>query len=213
MHLASLKVNSMKKKKENDISKKVEIKEAALRLFTKQGYNAVTNRDIAKEAGVTHALVNYYYQSKENLFETIVREIRQELIPKAFLILNNPETTIEKKIEEVVDFYYGIDLIVKAPDVPFFMFSQIANNSENLQIKLGSVYFIKQIKEAIKHGEIAPIDPINLIVNIMSLIIFPLIIRPLIQNAGNINDKKFNLIVRERKKMILKWTSAMMKAK
>jgi len=200
-------------KKEKDNSKKVEIKEAALRLFTKLGYNAVTNRDIAKEAGVNHALVNYYYQSKENLFETIVREIRQELIPKAALILNDPETTIEKKIKEIVDFYYDIDLIIKAPDVPFFMLSQIAKNSENLQSTIGSVYFIKQIKAAIKRGEIAPIDPINLIVNLMSLIIFPLIIRPVIQHVGNISDKKFNFLVKERKKMVLQWILATMKTK
>jgi hypothetical protein len=206
-------MKSMKKVIKKDISKKGEIKEAALRLFIKLGYNAVTNRDIAKEAGVNHALVNYYYGSKEKLFETIVGEIRKEMIPKAVLILNDPETTIEKKIEEIVNFYYGMDLIIQAPDIPFFMLCYIGGNSEKLPGKFGSLYFMKQVKEAIKCGEVAPIDPINLMVNIISLIIFPLIIRSRLQHVGNINDRKFNSLVRERKKMVLKWILAMMKTK
>jgi AcrR family transcriptional regulator len=198
--------------KEKDISKKAEIKEAALRLFTKLGYSAVTSRDIAKEAGVNHALLNYYFTSKEKLFEIIVEEIRMEFIPKVILILNDPGTTIEKKIEDVINFYYDRDL-VKSPDVPFFMLSHLRENSEMLQHKFGDLYFMKQVKSAIKRGEIDPINPVNLMLNITSLIIFPLIIRPRLQQIGSINDQEFDTLMEERKKKVLKWILDMMKSK
>jgi AcrR family transcriptional regulator len=198
--------------KEKDISKKAEIKQAALRLFTKRGYSAVTSRDIAKEAGVNHALLNYYFTSKENLFEIIVEEIRMEFIPKVVLILNDQQTTIEEKIEALINFYYDRDL-VKSPDVPFFMLSHIRENSEMLQHKFADLYFMKQVKNAIKKGKIDSIAPINLMLNIASLIIFPLIIRPRLQQIGAVSDKEFGTLMKERKKKVLKWILAMMKSK
>ena len=44
---------------------------AAEKLFAKQGYHAVTIRQIAEEAGVPLALVGYYYGQKHELFEAI----------------------------------------------------------------------------------------------------------------------------------------------
>lgn len=41
---------------------------AARKSFTEQGYKATTLREIAQNAGVDHSLVNYYFGSKENLF-------------------------------------------------------------------------------------------------------------------------------------------------
>ena len=50
------------------------IKEAARKVFTSKGLSASRMEDIAAEAGVTKALVNYYYRSKERLFEAIFQE-------------------------------------------------------------------------------------------------------------------------------------------
>ena len=46
---------------------------AATRLFSEFGYNAVSVRAIAQEAGVNAALVNYHYGTKEALFEEVIR--------------------------------------------------------------------------------------------------------------------------------------------
>jgi AcrR family transcriptional regulator len=50
-----------------------EILKAARRLFAARGINEVTVRDIAAEAGVTHALVHRYFGTKEGMVAEILR--------------------------------------------------------------------------------------------------------------------------------------------
>lgn len=57
------------------------ILEAALRLFAEKGYNATTNADIAREAGITAAALYYYFSSKEELFRAVVSERWTHLTP------------------------------------------------------------------------------------------------------------------------------------
>lgn len=47
---------------------------AALDCFVRQGVAATRLRDIAQQAGVTPALVNYYFGDKQQLLDTLVRE-------------------------------------------------------------------------------------------------------------------------------------------
>lgn len=49
----------------NDTKEK--ISEAAKKLFAERGYDAVTTRDIAKEAGVALSALAYYFKAKENI--------------------------------------------------------------------------------------------------------------------------------------------------
>ncbi|MFM7388296.1 MAG: TetR family transcriptional regulator [Bacteroidota bacterium] len=44
------------------------IKDAALTVFIQKGFVNCTSREIAREAGMNVALVNYYFRSKSKLF-------------------------------------------------------------------------------------------------------------------------------------------------
>ena len=50
------------------------ILEAARRQFVQNGYAATRTEEIAQEAGVTKAMVHYYFRTKEKLFDEIVRQ-------------------------------------------------------------------------------------------------------------------------------------------
>ena len=50
------------------------IKEAARKLFTQKGFAATRTRDIAEEAGINLALLNYYFRSKQKLFDLIMKD-------------------------------------------------------------------------------------------------------------------------------------------
>lgn len=54
------------------MTKEQEILLAAEEEFFHKGYDAASTASIAKTAGVTHAMVNYYFRSKENLFFKIL---------------------------------------------------------------------------------------------------------------------------------------------
>ncbi|MFZ5824390.1 MAG: TetR/AcrR family transcriptional regulator [Bacillota bacterium] len=58
-----------------------EILNAALQIFAQKGYNATTNADIAREAGVTPAALYYYFASKEELFRAAVTDLRGQFQP------------------------------------------------------------------------------------------------------------------------------------
>lgn len=47
------------------------ILDAAEAIFLEKGYSGTTTTEIAKRAGVNHAMLHYYYRTKENLFEII----------------------------------------------------------------------------------------------------------------------------------------------
>ncbi|HOA37485.1 MAG TPA: TetR family transcriptional regulator, partial [Flavihumibacter sp.] len=57
-----------------DINKSTEekIKAAARTVLYKKGFAATRTRDIAEEAGMNLALINYYFRSKKKLFEIIM---------------------------------------------------------------------------------------------------------------------------------------------
>lgn len=54
------------------MTKEQEILLAAEQEFFAKGYDAASTASIAKAAGVTHAMVNYYFRSKEKLFTQIL---------------------------------------------------------------------------------------------------------------------------------------------
>src|SRR6478736_7225969 len=118
------------KKVKDEISTENKIKQAARIVFTKKGYAATKTRDIAEEAGINLALLNYYFRSKEKLFELIMLESMETFLRSIKLVLHNEETDLYEKMDSLVEFY--IDMLINEPNFPFFMLSEIQANPEKL---------------------------------------------------------------------------------
>ncbi|HYV02194.1 MAG TPA: TetR/AcrR family transcriptional regulator [Actinomycetota bacterium] len=56
--------------------------DAAERLLVELGYAGITTRNLAKEAGVNHGLVHYYFGSMENLFAETLERFTERLIER-----------------------------------------------------------------------------------------------------------------------------------
>src|SRR5215469_8224769 len=173
-------------KKIKDISTEEKIKEAARKLFTQKGYAMVKTRDIATEAGINLALLNYYFRSKEKLFEIVMQENMQQFFMSIIQVINDETTTIQQKIELLVNKY--IDMLLQNPELPIFVIMQMRNNPTRMEFqgKFRESFFIKQIQAAIKNKEIAPINPINIMMNMVGLTIFPFIGKPILVNGHGI---------------------------
>ncbi|CEN39034.1 TetR/AcrR family transcriptional regulator [Capnocytophaga cynodegmi] len=200
-----------------DTTTEEKIKEAARVVFYKKGYAATRTRDIAEEAGINLALLNYYFRSKEKLFDMIMLEIVTGFMHTMATILNNENSNLEKKVELVASHY--IDFITKEPNIPIFMLSEIRNNSGGLleklpikQLVMNSVFF-RQHQEAVAKGKITEPNPLHFLMNLLSLVVFPFIGQPLLQGISGLNETQFNKLMQERKKLIPVWIKAMMKAK
>jgi AcrR family transcriptional regulator len=197
-----------------DSSTEEKIKAAARSVFHKKGFAASRTRDIAEEAGINLALLNYYFRSKEKLFVLVMIETLSEFFGSVSVIINNPETTFEEKIEQFAAGY--IDLIFREPDIPLFIMSEIRNNPEQLLQKVdirNTVFnsvFIRQFAEAVEQGKIRDQNFLHFMMNFIGLIVFPFIAKPLLQAISGLTEEQFNGLIEERKKLIPVWIKAMM---
>lgn len=83
--------------------KKEIIIESALKLFSTKGFEGTSVREIAADAGVNVAMINYYFGSKENLFESVV-EYRALFLKGLFSdLINNTSLTSIEKIDFIID--------------------------------------------------------------------------------------------------------------
>jgi len=195
-------------KEKIDTTTEEKLKEAARRVFTQKGYAATKVRDIAAEANINLALVNYYFRSKEKLFELIMTETIQKLFEKIRPIIYDETTTIAAKMESIVDHY--LELLIENPDFPLFIVNELMSGSKRLPIMTDNgkmffkSHFVKQLTALHTEGKIK-FHPVNVMMNMIGLIIFPFLARPLILRSGALGEAEFRAIVEERKKLIPLW--------
>ena len=194
-----------------DISTGGKIKEAAGKVFMQKGYAATKTRDIAEEAGINLALLNYYFRSKEKLFHEVMREKMQQFFGILLPIVNDPATELEKKIELIVSNY--IDLLSLNPELPLFVLSEMRTNSEKIETILpvrkitGKISFIRQLQE--KRPDI---NPVHFLMNILAMTVFPFVAKPAFDRIAATNKKQLETVMRERKELIPIWIKAMLEA-
>ena len=61
---------------------KTKILDAAFRRLANEGYAALSMREIAKGAGVNHALINYHFRSKDELVIAVLDAANRELLAR-----------------------------------------------------------------------------------------------------------------------------------
>ena len=206
-----------KKNIEKDNSTEERIKAAAKKLFTQKGFAATRTRDIAEESGINLALLNYYFRSKEKLFEIVMKENVVLFMGGIVETINNKkDLSFEEKIEILIDKY--IDMLIANPDLPFFILSvsrteefksDVSDDPIMNRIKQMRASFMETILRDIQSGKMKPVHPLHIISNLMSLIVFPFAASALLKSRTGISDKEFESLMRERKKLIPMWMKAM----
>lgn len=187
---------------------------AARELFASKGYAQTSTRDIAKKAEVNVALINYYFRSKENLFRTVIMEHVLAFLSGIKEIINNPETALEYKLEQIVENY--ISLMIQRPDLPLFILNSIHSNLDELISStpffttIGSSVLFNQLQAAMEKGQVVRMHPIQLFMNLFGMILFPFLSRPMYKPLFGLSDKEFQLLMIERKQLIPRWISAVL---
>lgn len=200
-----------------DTSTEEKIKEAARKLFIQKGYAAVKTRDIAQEANINLALLNYYFRSKEKLFNIIMMESMQQFIKGIALLFNDTKLSTDKKIESLVEEY--ITMLTTYPDLPLFILSEIRHNPQKLahmfdkEINISRSAFFVQMQGELKRSDGESLHLLHFISNLMGLMVFPFVASPVLKNITHTSDKQFTELMNERKKLIPIWIKAMLKAK
>ncbi len=201
----------------SDIEKSTEekIKATARELFNKYGFSGTKTRDIAEQSGINLALLNYYFRSKAKLFHIIMEETLEQFLEVLTTMLRDETTTFEEKIERVTAGY--IDLLKANPDMPTFVLGELRNNQGHLlstinpRERLMNSNFLLQYQQKVSDGTIAPIPPLQFLMNLVSMIVFPFVGSPLLRSMGDLSHAEFNELMDQRKTMIPQWINATLK--
>jgi AcrR family transcriptional regulator len=196
------------------MSTEEKIKRTALVLFLERGFERTSIREIAKRAKINIALLNYYFRSKENLFDSIFSGLLGKYTPTLNSILNVP-LPIEEKVKLYVEKY--IDILLENPKLTYFVLSVLHRNPDKItKLKIfQSLYntgnFSIQFMEEVKKGNIREYDPTQFFINMLSLITFPFTIKQVIIEKNKMEEKDFNTFMQERKTVITEMLLATIK--
>jgi AcrR family transcriptional regulator len=85
--------------------KQIAIIDTAEKLFSRNGFEGTSVRDIAHEAGINVAMISYYFGSKEKLMEAIFERKTSYLKVKIENLIDNKTITPYEKICLLIDDY------------------------------------------------------------------------------------------------------------
>lgn len=176
-----------------DLATEEKIKIVAEKLFMEKGFTGTRTRDIAEAADINLALLNYYYRSKENLFNMIVMEKMDTFFDIMVKIFNDKTTGFEEKIEALV--YRYSDLMTKNPQLPLFLMSAVQQNPD---------FFAKKtnMKERMLHIELDFINQeneIQFMMDLFSVIIFPFVLRNAFEVIYGIEKSNYDELMKKRR--------------
>lgn len=187
--------------KENE-SIEEQILVAAFNVFVEKGFENAKMQDIANQAGIKRTVLNYYFRSKELLYQKIAKTILRQALPNMLKILNS-DLSFEQKIKDFVENY--IDLWLKNPFMPLFIINELNHlGSAFIEKMLDGVkpdidIFLEHVKDEMDKGNIVKINPIQVPLHIISLCAFPIIGKPMVMLITNSNEKLYIEIIQERK--------------
>ena len=186
-------------------SKEQQILEAAEREFLEKGYDGARTTSIAKAADVTHAMLHYYFRTKEQLFEHIIDKKMSEIVPLMTHLFGNSGLPLVERIEEAVSVHF--DFVVSNPDLPRFLINEVLPNKERCDLfrsKIENVlYFVdnlqREVNEAAASGEVEQFNVLLLFQSVLSLNIFPSVMANMIENLLGDNGQSMKEVLAQRK--------------
>ena len=170
------------------------ILEAAQAEFLEQGFDGARTVSIAERAGVTHAMLHYYYRSKEQLFQKILDGKVDTLVSSAVTAFMAQDKPFLQRVEEGISAHF--DFLMANPQIPLFIVREIGKRDLGIERKIheiGLQFFLKikeEVQDLVNKGEIRPIDPLMLLIDIISQNVFPFMVVPVIAGALDITDSR-----------------------
>ena len=178
---------------------------SAEKLFYQKGKAGTSMQDIADDAGINRTLLNYYFRSKDQLFEAVFRNAMASFVPNLAEMLRS-DISFREYVPRLIETI--IDAMLENPQIPIFVLQELSSNPERMpQIvkEMGldpevavSKLESEQWKEFGDH-----MDPKQVILNLISLCIFPFAARPVVTEIlFNGDNDAYIEAMKQRKQML-----------
>ena len=163
---------------------------AAEQEFLSKGFDGARTTSIADAAGVTHAMLHYYFRTKEQLFERILNEKMALMASSMVAVMGNPALPLVERIGQGIGQHF--DFLMANPELPRFIINEVTTHPDRLRImqenivRIAGVLFAQlqqEIDAAAERGEVERMDVRMLIMDMLSLNILPFLIYPVVENV------------------------------
>lgn len=161
---------------------------AAEQEFLSKGFDGARTTSIASAAGVTHAMLHYYFRTKEQLFERILDEKLRLMGESVLAAFGQPNLPLQERLRDAIGSHF--DFIARNPDLPRFIVNEVFSRPDRYETMRARIREIadtlmrdmqRELDALAARGEAEPLDVRMLMLDIISLNVFPFIAYPLIE--------------------------------
>lgn len=159
---------------------------AAEEEFLEKGYSGAKTVAIAERAGVTHAMLHYYFRTKEKLFNEIFEKKLRLMAQSLVEAFSRTDLPFVQRITEGISLHF--DFLAANPRLPGFILHELSANSAQLEPVRTVLWDMaaeliprmqEEMDELAWNMEITPMKYTDLMLSIASLNIFIFLSAPI----------------------------------
>ena len=167
------------------------ILKAALKEFSTFGFSGARMERIAEAAKINKAMLFYYFASKKNLYQRVIREVFQQIFPMVMQLLSS-QPTAEEFLEQLPGLYVGF--AAKNPQFMHLVMLELIQNPKNITSVLteffkenaekglpGPPQLIQLIRNWHEKKIITEEDPMHFMLNVVSLSLLSILAKPFLE--------------------------------
>ena len=169
-------------------NKEQAILQAAEHEFLTKGFDGARTISIARAAGVTHAMLHYYFRTKEHIFERILDEKMHLMGQSILTAIGQSGLPLQERLSDAIGRHF--DFIAANPDLPRFVVNEIVSRPERydtMRVRIRKIAdplmrdLQQELDESAEQGLTEPIDARILLLDIISLNVFSFIAYPILE--------------------------------
>jgi TetR/AcrR family transcriptional regulator len=178
---------------------------SAEKLFYQKGKAGTSMQDIADDAGINRTLLNYYFRSKDQLFEAVFRKALGYFVPDLAAMMNT-DLSFAEYVPALVEKV--IDTMLENPQIPIFVLQELSSNPERMPQIITEMGIDPSLAMAKMGGEglvpsLGGMDPRQVIMNLISLCIFPFAAKPVVLDILYKGDNEAYVEAMKDRKIII----------
>lgn len=175
----------MDKQNNSEITTEQRILIAAREEFAQKGFYGAKTITIAQAAGVTHAMLHYYYRTKQRLYDRIAEDNLNRMFSVLSILVTDDIGSIFDTMRSIIEMQ--MDFFSENPQIPRFIINELSRNTsiinlftDNAKNKFGALISLlqKQITEGVRQNQCRYVNADSILLDILSLDTAPFILVP-----------------------------------
>ena len=185
------------------MTKEQEILSAAEEEFLKNGYDATSTAVIARKAGVTHAMVNYYYRTKEKLFMQILDNHVFDILKSLKPLMRADADVIEVSTDAALAIFDKLNESRRFP----YLLSDIARMHPDFLLRYKDTFDTvcgDRLQQRIADGTVRECTMNDIYNSVVTLATMPFLSLPMLENVAGMTPERIDTFLLSRREEMVK---------